>query len=918
MNQHREPLPPIQFAALAEALLRDAKNLVPRWLPGGAFSAGEYKCADLSGGHGSSCSVNLKSGQWGDFATGEQGGDLISLYAAIFGLTNAKAAVQVAREERLEDVAGLVKSAAGEALAPAANPRPQPAPKPQTQSEVEQWSTLRPVPENAQQPTFAHKHRQLMDLDHKAEYRVGEALHGFVMRYRTSDGGKDTLPHTFCQSARDNSRAWKWKTWDEPRPLYLPGYALPDGRTVVLVEGELKADMLQQLLDVVAPRIYCVVSWAGGSKAWKKADWSWLAGSCVLLWPDCDAQRERLSRAEAAEVAGDDEAKAALQASKPLLPEHKQPGMGAMLGIGALLRTEHQCTVQLLPIPAPGEKASGWDCKDAIKDDGWTGEDVLAFFGRAQPLPVDTPAQADGPAATAAAGGSGGKPPKNDGPVGTGGGGSMPPLDEPDKPDDLDWLYAFYDRKKARWDLRRSLVVAALQNDPRLKGCVAYNELSKSAEVRRAWPWVNAKAGELEADSTLLLGQYLNDTYGVGDVSTQNLDDGMETVAYNERFHPVREWLQAQEWDGISRLDKWLIYALGETPETLSAPMTAYLTLVGRYWLMGMVWRAMEPGCKFDYMPVLEGKGGLRKSTMLEVLAVKQEWYSDTKFDLSRGKEAYEQVRGTWLYELGELSSFSKADVNDIKAFVSSKKDTYRVAFGKKAQAFPRQCVLGGSTNDKKYLRDRTGNRRFWPIPVRHVIRTEWLERYRGQLMAEVFALYVKGGERYTPTEDEEKQWFVPMQESRLQESAVDAELFKLLTREQSVHAAGIHCDVKRVAVNSLIKALNVDIGKATTALKGQIEGWLESNGWVHLGRRRVAGVLESGVYEPPAMWPPVEDESGAADWTQQAEKVEPDAPGSEPEAEASRSYPATGLPDGVGAAGEGADDPWGYGSEEF
>ena len=907
MNQHREPLPPIQFSALRDALLSNAERLLPLWLPGGTFDGPEYRCANLSGGHGHSCSINWKTGAWGDFATGEQGGDLISLYAAIHGLSNAKAAIQVAREEKLDDVAGLVKTAAGAAVKPSVNPRPKPEPKPAARVDMEGWSTLRPVPGNAQAPTFFHQHRKLEDLEHKAEYRVGDELHGYVMRYRTSDGGKDPLPHTFCESARDGSRAWKWKTWNEPRPLYFPGHALPNGRTVILVEGEGKGDVLQGLLDAVAPSIYCVASWPGGGKAWKKADWSWLAGCDVLAWADCDAQREKLSRDEQAQVKDDPEAKAALQATKPLLPENKQPGMMAMLGIGGLLQAEHGCRVQLLPIPKPGEKPSGWDCKDAIKDDGWTGEDVLAFFGRAQPLPsMQTDANVQADAAPAAAGGGGKKPPKPLDPVGTGGGRSVPPSKDEGDLDDLDWLWQFYDRKKQRWDLRRSLVVAALQKDPKLKGCVAFNELTKGTQVRKAWPWPHAKAGDLDADSSLLLGLYLNEAYGVGDVSVQNIKDGIATVAYTERFHPVREWLQTLEWDGVPRLDKWLMHVLAETPETLSKPMAEYLTLVGRYWLLGMVWRVMEPGCKFDYAPVLEGKGGLRKSTMVEILAVRSEWYSDTKFDLSRGKEAYEQVRGKWVYELGELSSFSKADVNDIKAFISSKVDNYRVSYGETAQAFPRQCVLVGSTNDKKYLRDRTGNRRFWPVPVRHVIKTEWLERKREQLMAEAFAIYLQGGVRFTPTEEEELRLFVPMQESRMQESAVDSELFKLLTREASITAQFINRDADRVPVNSLIKALGVDIGKVSSVLKSQVEAWLEGNGWEFKGRQRVNGALESCVYFRPKDWPPEIDNS-AADWTRQ-DDVKP-----VPEAEGPVTYVAPPLPSDAGTG-----SPSGWDDEPF
>ncbi|WP_304350003.1 VapE domain-containing protein [Comamonas testosteroni] len=643
MNQHREPLPPIQFGPLREALLADAENLVPRWLPGGQFDGHEYRCADLSGGHGHSCSVNVKTGKWADFATGDQGNDLIGLYAAIHDLSNAKAAIQVAREEKLESVAGLVKQTSGAAVVPAANPRPAPAPKADKTRDQEEWSTLRPVPGNAQQPTFWHKHHQLEDLEHKAEYRVGADLHGFVMRYRTSDGGKDTLPHTFCSSARDASRAWKWKTWDEPRPLYFPSHELPNGRTVILVEGELKADVLQQVLDAVAPGIYCVASWAGGSKAWKKAGWDWLAGATVLLWPDCDAQRERLTKAEQAEVRDNPEAKEALQLTKALLPAHKQPGVGAMLGIGAHLVAEQGCTVQLLPIPAPGQKPSGWDCKDAIADEGWTGEDVLAFFGRAQPLPVvdapaDAPAQADAPAA---AGGGGGKPPKNDDSVGTGG------TDDDDFDDDMvkiggylvpAWMSFYYDGEKKRWNVSRKFVIRCLERLSDIKDVLGFDELRNTVQCRKAWPWPYAKPGEVRNADSLLLGKWLTDTYGLPSISKAALEEGMLTVAATRRYHPIRDYLTGLKWDGRPRVDNWLVHVLGEKPDTIKPALFEYLGLVGRFWLLGMVYRVMEPGCKFDYCPVLEGSGGLRKSTLVETLAT-SEYFSDTPFEVGMPTE---------------------------------------------------------------------------------------------------------------------------------------------------------------------------------------------------------------------------------------------------------------------------------------
>jgi putative DNA primase/helicase len=127
------------------------------------------------------------------------------------------------------------------------------------------------VPSNAPAPTFRHHARKPRTSSTRPNTGIGDELHGYVVRFRTSDGGKETLPYTWCMSARDGACKWHWKTWDEPRPLYFPGHELPAGRTVVLVEGEKKGDVLQQLLDAGAPGVYCVASWPGGCKAWKKA-----------------------------------------------------------------------------------------------------------------------------------------------------------------------------------------------------------------------------------------------------------------------------------------------------------------------------------------------------------------------------------------------------------------------------------------------------------------------------------------------------------------------------------------------------------------------------------------------------------------------------------------------------------------------
>ncbi|MDP3650926.1 MAG: virulence protein E, partial [Rhodoferax sp.] len=152
----RPALPPINFTALAEALLPRAGVLVPMWLPGGVVKGHEYVCGSLSGGEGTSCSVNLSNGKWGDFATGEGGNDLTSLYAAIHDLSMGKAALQVAREEGLEDVAGVqhARSDAAPVVRPA---RPVPVVVPAAHKSDEGWCTVVPVPAMAPAATFKHQ-----------------------------------------------------------------------------------------------------------------------------------------------------------------------------------------------------------------------------------------------------------------------------------------------------------------------------------------------------------------------------------------------------------------------------------------------------------------------------------------------------------------------------------------------------------------------------------------------------------------------------------------------------------------------------------------------------------------------------------------------------------------------------------------
>lgn len=891
----KKDLPPLRFADLAAELLKSADTLVPLWLDGGKRVVAEWVCGSLMGGAGHSCSVNLHSGAWSDFATGEAGGDLVSLYAAIHGLSMTRAALELAREHGLEAVTGVMTTAAGAPLPPRP-PRPAPAPKTPAKPERETWRAVVPVPDFAPPVNYKHQHRTDADIVHVSEYRCEGALYGYVVRFKTSDGGKDDIARTWCESVSRGGARWHWKQWEAPRPLYLPGGTLPAGRTVVLVEGEIKAAVLQALLDVHAPGVYCVAGWPGGCKAWQRADWSWLAGCTVLAWPDCDSKRVPPTMAErrALPTTGDAEADAAalqtLKDSKPYRPYLDQPGMKAMQDIGAHLRDVHGCSVSVLPIEQPGVLPDGWDARDAIEKDGWTAEQVIEFFGRAQPL-----VQASAPAADAPA------PKKIDGPVGTGGAGA-PASGEGDG-DELvacgarmvpEWLSWYWDAKKQRWNVSRKTVIAALNRAAELRDSVAYDEMRNTVVWRRAPPWPYGRAGEVGSADALLLGQWMCDTWGLPAISTAALQESLVTVAHGHRFHPVRDELQATPWDGKSRIDKWLVHVLGVPPAELPPRLVEYLCLVGRYWLLGMVYRVMKPGCKFDYCPVLEGSGGLRKSTLVEVLA-STPYYSDTPFQVGQGKEGPEQVQGCMLYEIAELTNFRKAEVDAIKAFISSKVDRYRVAYGTTVESFPRQCVLVGTTNEDTYLRDRTGNRRFWPIPVRKQINTDWVAKYRTQLLAEAYALYQQG-ERYTPTPEEEERLFHPMQESRLVETVVESELLAVLTRAPNPNASGpmsiVHREATFLTISQLVQALGQDAGKAPAGLQAQVSAWMKHQGWAR-DKKQINGVRAWGFVRP-AVWPR-DDRPSGLDQSADDDLVD-DVPVSAPPAPAPQSPAAAFL----------------------
>ena len=222
--------------------------------------------------------------------------------------------------------------------------------------------------------------------------------------------------------------------------------------------------------------------------------------------------------------------------------------------------------------------------------------------------------------------------------------------------------------------------------------------------------------------------------------SDRDLRAALDKCARRNAYHPVRDYLDSLVWDGVPRAERLFIDYLG-------APDDAYHREAARVWLLAANVRIYEPGHKFDFVPILEGAQGKRKSTFIEALGVN--WSSELTGDFHDAKGMVELMQGAWVLELPELVGFSKAEVTLIKGFISKRKDKVRLAYAKRAAEYPRQCVFMGSTNEIEYLRDSTGGRRFWPITCTVIeIDTDRLIRNVDQIWAEVRFLYAEARRR--------------------------------------------------------------------------------------------------------------------------------------------------------------------------
>ena len=404
-----------------------------------------------------------------------------------------------------------------------------------------------------------------------------------------------------------------------------------------------------------------------------------------------------------------------------------------------------------------------------------------------------------------------------------------------------------------------------LENDPKLKDIV-FNQHLDGMEIKGDVPWKHPSKFWRDADDAQLIS-YVDENYGT--FSQRYFDIAVAKVTDDRSYHPIREFLQAlPEWDKVERVDTLLIDYLG-------AADNKYVRAVTRKTLCAAACRVLNPGCKFDTMLVLNGSQGIGKSTLIAKLG--GEWFSDSlSLNDTKDKTAAEKLQGYWILEIGELAGLRKAEVETLRSFLSRQNDIYRASFGKRTTPHPRQCVFFGTTNaESGYLRDTTGNRRFWPVKTPGGgSKRSWDVTQEDvlQIWAEVMH-YVKAGEKLyldpevealakaeqrEAMESDEREGLVrEYLEALLPDNWDDMDTFE---RRNFLDGTG-KADIGRKGTIRRTQVCNMEIwcecfGKERSNLKradsNELSGILVKLGWVRLDRKeRVANYGPQFIFVP-------------------------------------------------------------------
>jgi hypothetical protein len=654
----------IDFDKLRAAL--DPSRILPEWLPDGKRVGGEWVARNPTRGDNrpGSFSINLRSGAWGDFATGDEGGDLISLWAYLrHDNDNAAAARDLAAQYGIDVGAPPAPAAARPA---AARPAPPPS-APENVETLEQPRPVMPVPEGVPDPDFRHPSHGEPSRVWPYYDREGRILL-FVCRFDHPDGRKDIVPRSWCEHPGKPAR-WTWRgvTGRDKRPLYGLDRlaALPDA-DVLIVEGEKAADAAQALVG----RDIAVVAWLGGTSTADRVDLRPLRGRRVTLWPDFDRKTYPGRHERAGEL-------------RDLID---QPGPKAMAEIAQGLAGIASSVLMVAYDHTADRFPDGWDLADG-QAEGWKAANVAGFLashaadwravmgGRAEPEPEaqadDEPANDNEPAPT--------------------------PLEHDLNP----FTFPHVSEKGAPQNTVENL--AHLLREYGIG--IAYNVIAKEVEIEipgRAFARDNAAANALATITSLCARNRVPKT---------ELGDYITLIADANRRNPAVEFIEATPWDGVDR-----IRDLALTLDPVDPDLAAVLI---RRWVVGAVAAAYtDEGVALQGVLVLQGPQNAGKTTWCRVLAgCRDDLFVEGLMLNPADRDSVKPAISKWIAELGEIdATFRKADIAALKSFVTRPTDELRLPYARASSTYPRRTAFCATVNDKRFLRDETGNRRFWTI----------------------------------------------------------------------------------------------------------------------------------------------------------------------------------------------------------
>ncbi len=393
----------------------------------------------------------------------------------------------------------------------------------------------------------------------------------------------------------------------------------------------------------------------------------------------------------------------------------------------------------------------------------------------------------------------------------------VPPPPVPPRQEEEDWRLKWQtsDRGVPIGNVHNALI--GLREDGNLSDILTYDQMARTILLTKPTPDITGETEQSDLprpirDTDITNIQEYLQIAGLTRLAKEIAHQAVEKRAEERGVHPVKDYLVNLRWDGELRLKGWLNAYMG-------VEHGEYASRIGPMFLTAMVARIFEPGCQADYMLVLEGGQGIGKSTACAILA--GDWFSNNLPDIAKSDmiRVSMHLRGKWLIEIAELSSFSNVEITKLKEFITTSEERYTPKYARSEAYEPRQCLFIGTTNKSVYLRDETGGRRFWPVKC-GTIDLEALKRDRDQLFAEAVRFYQAGVPRF-PDKKFEDEFIKPQQEARFESDAWETAISHYLIGQQKV-----------MLIDVAQQALDFPKSKLSTTDQRRIAAILERMGW--------------------------------------------------------------------------------------